>query len=245
MKYYDYAQTLKYFLDLYRRPVAVRFLKDEEEAPPDYRTDLNLTFCQFVMLAQRGDKLMAIADNLACANGATALGLMPMPEKIRNGEMLSRLNLFATPEIAAQASTLTPRIPFGAYPRILVAALDEADFEPQVVILQGKPAALMWVLIAGNHEVGGRYTFSTAISQGVCVDATILPFLEGKISLTLSCYGGRGATDQGEDEVLLGVPFKDLDKIVEVLPDLKNNIMKRGMDKKAYQRLQAKLDSAE
>lgn len=242
MEHYNYAQTLKYFLELYRRPVAIRFLKKDEEALPEYRSDLNLTFCQFVMLAQRGEKLLALADNLACANGAAALGLMAMPEKIKNGEMLSRLNLFATPEIAAQASTLTPRIPLGAYPRIMLAALDEADFEPQVVILQGKPAALMWVLIADNHQKGNRYTFTTAVSQGVCVDTAIIPFLEGRSNLSLSCYGGRGATDQGEDEVLLGVPFKDLESIVEVLPGLKNNIMKRGMEKGAYKRLQAKLE---
>ncbi len=243
MDYYNYAQALKYFLELYRRPVAVRFLSDEEEVSPDYRSDLDLSFCQFVMLAQRGDKLLATADNLACANGAAALGLRPLPEKIRSGEMHSRLNLFDSPELASQVSALTPRIPLGSYPRILLAALDEADFEPQVVILQGKPATLMWVLIANNYHKGGRYSFTTAVSQGVCVDATVIPFLEGNINLSLSCFGGRGSTDQKEDEVLLGLPFKDLEKIVEVLPELKNTIMKRSIEKTAYKRLQAKLEN--
>lgn len=241
LNYYNYTQSLKSFLELYRRPVAIRFISPMDSIPEGYRSDLDLTFCQFVMLAQEGEKLLANADNLACANGAAALGLRPLPEKIKNGEMHARLNAYARPEVAARISAVTPRIPLGDYPQILVAPLDEADFEPHVVIIQSSPEILMWILIADNHELGSRYAVSTAGSQGICVDASVIPFLDGNLNLSLSCFGSRGATDQKEDEMILGIPFNRLEAIIQALPELKNSVIKRAQEKTAYNRLQEKL----
>lgn len=243
MEYYNYSRSLKYFLDLYRQPVAVRFLTEEEKEPAGLDSELKLTFCQFVMLAQSGDQLMATADNVACANGAAALGLRPLPEKIRKGEMQTQLNVYGALDAAARVAAHTPRIAQESFDRILLSPLESAPFEPHIVILQGPPASLMWIAIADNYDNGERYSFTTAVSQGVCVDATVVPFLTGKMNLSMGCYGSRGATDQKDEEILLGVPFPRLDRIIELLPELKGSIIKRTREQGAYKRLQQKLNS--
>ncbi|MDD2620306.1 MAG: DUF169 domain-containing protein [Syntrophomonadaceae bacterium] len=243
MEYFNYSRSLKYFLELYRQPVAVRFLPQGENEPEGFKSELKLTFCQFVMLAQSGDMLIATADNVACANGAAALGLRPLPEKIRKGEMHTQLNVYGSLDAAAQVSALTPRLPQGSYSKILLSPLDSSPFEPDIVILQGPPAQLMWIVIADNYDNGERYSFSTAVSQGVCVDVSIVPFLTGKLNLSIGCYGSRGATDQKADEILLGVPFARLARIIDLLPELKGSIMKRTNEQGSYKRLQEKLNS--
>lgn len=243
MDYYNYSRSLKYFLDLYRQPVAIRFLTKEEKEPTGFNSESKLTFCQFVMLTQGGDHLMATADNVACANGAAALGLRPLPEKIRRGEMQTQLNIYGNLEAAARVVAHTPRLSEGDFERILLSPLDSAPFEPHIVIIQGPPACLMWIVIADNYDQGERYGFSTAVSQGVCVDATIVPFLTGKINLSMGCYGSRGATDQKAEEILLGIPFPRLARIVDLLPELKGSIIKRTREQGAYRRLQEKLNS--
>lgn len=243
MEYYNYSRSLKYFLDLYRQPVAIRFLTEEERVPAGFNSELKLTFCQFVMLAQSGDHLMATADNVACANGAAALGLRPLPEKIRRGEMQTQLNVYGNLEAAAHVAAHTPRLPLGNFDRILLSPLESAPFEPHIVIIQGPPACLMWVVVADNYDHGERYSFSTAVSQGVCVDTTVVPFLTGKMNLSIGCYGSRGATDQKAEEILLGIPFSRLARIIELLPELKGSIIKRTTEQGVYKRLQEKLNS--
>lgn len=243
MKYYNYSRSLKYFLDLYHQPVAVRFLTKEEKEPNGFDSELRLTFCQFVMLAQNGDHLIATAENVECANGAAALGLRSLPEKFRTGEIQAQLNVYGDLEAAAHAVAHTPSLPEGDFDRILLSPLDSAPFEPHIVIIQGPPACLMWMLIADNYEQGERYSFSTAVSQGVCVDATVVPFSTGRVNLSLGCYGSRDATDQKAEEALLGVPFPRLARIIELLPELKGSIIKRTREQGAYKRLQEKLNS--
>jgi len=243
MEYYNYTRSLKYFLDLYRQPVAIRFLTADEQEPAGFDSELKLTFCQFVMLAQSGDHLMATVNNVACANGAAALGLRPLPEKIRKGEMQTQLNVYGALDAAARVAAQTPRLPQESFDRILLSPLESAPFEPHIVILQGLPASLMWIVIADNYDNGERYSFSTAVSQGVCVDVSVVPFLTGKLNMSLGCYGSRGATDQKAEEILLGVPFERLARIIDLLPELKGSIIKRTKDQAAYKRLQEKLNS--
>lgn len=42
--------------------------------------------------------------------------------------------------------------------------------------------------------------------QATCVDATIIPYLEGRLNQSYGCYGCRDATDIGGNETVLGFP---------------------------------------
>jgi len=238
----EYSRILTELLKLERLPVAVRFIRKDEKIPAGYRTDLKLNFCQAVMLAQRGEKLLVTGENISCANGGAALGLMPLPEKIKSGEMHSKINVFGTADAAALLSVLTPRIGEGSYAGILLAPLLAPEFDPDVVVIQGTPFNIMSLIMADNHEKGIRYNFTTAASQGVCVDAVVVPFVTGMINTTLGCYGARNATDIREDELLMGIPRRHLDGIIIKLQELNEKLFERARKKPAFNRLREKMD---
>lgn len=238
----QYARTLTDIIGLVRLPVAVSFLSAEVEIPADYRSDLSLTYCQHLMMAQKGEKIAVTADNLACANGAAALGLRPLPEKIARGEMTYQLGVFADPAFGARLSQQTPRIPQGQYKGLLLAPLAAAEFEPDLVIIQGTPFNIMWILMANNFNKGDRGSFSTAVSQGICVDVTVIPLLTGNVNISLGCYGSRNATDEQHEEMLAGIPFALLPNIIEALPRLNDKVIDRTTRKPAYHRLATKME---
>ncbi len=234
MQNHEYAKILTDVLELVRQPAAVRFITESEEVPDNYTDDYNLSFCQFLMMAQRGYQLFADLYNVSCPNGAAALGLCPLPEEIRNGQVTLDMGVYASQVEGARVSALTPRLEKGKYRGILISPLAKAEFEPQVVVFQGRPFNIMWLMAAENYKRGTRLNFSTALCQGTCVDAVIVPFLNGDINLSLACYNSRNATDIGEDEILIGIPYEHLGDIVYALPRLKSSIITRSRAKPMY-----------
>jgi uncharacterized protein (DUF169 family) len=85
-----------------------------------------------------------------------------------------------------------------------------------------------------------RFTNSTAILQATCVDATIIPFIEQKLNLSFGCYGCRDATDIGNNESVLGFPFKDFHQIFDSLIQLNIKAIPDSRGKNAYTMLRKK-----
>ena len=95
----------------------------------------------------------------------------------------------------------------------------------------------MWIALASVRETGGRLHFSTAILQATCVDGTILPFTNQTLNVSMGCYGCREATDMAEAEAILGMPGKDLERIVAQLEQLSAKAMGRVRGKAVYKGL--------
>ena len=176
-------------------------------------------------------------DTIACPASASALGFKPLPEKLRTGEMLSAYGIFASKEAGKSTIDSMSRLPMGKYRAVAACPLGQAPYEPDVVVMESKPEHLMWIALASVRETGGRLEFSTAILQATCVDGTILPFLNQKLNGSLGCYGCREATDMAESECILGLPGKDLDRIVAQLEQLSTKAMGRVRSKAVYQGL--------
>jgi len=241
----EYAKIIIDVLELSRQPVAVRFIIGDEDVPDDYEEDLNLSFCQFLMMAQRGNQLYADVFNMTCPNGAAAFGLKELPKEIRSGQAGLDMGVYLSKEEGARVSALNPRLEKGKYQGILISPLASAEFEPHVVIFQGKPFEMMWLIAGENYKKGQRFTFSTALCQGTCVDATIVPFLTGEINLSLGCYNSRNATDIPEEDIFIGVPFDHLKDITEALPKLKEKIITRTREKEMYSLLKEEIELEE
>jgi uncharacterized protein (DUF169 family) len=70
------------------------------------------------------------------------------------------------------------------------------------------------------------------------VDATVVPFLDGRLNFSLGCYGCREATDLGPDESLLGFPAARLDALLGALEHLAGKAVARSRAKVALNDLQ-------
>jgi uncharacterized protein (DUF169 family) len=236
MKGKDAAVKLKDILCLIREPVGVKFFQDVPfldgfELPSERR------YCQGLMGASEGKRLLLTADNVSCPAAAWALGFKGPTPKLSSGEMPASMGIFGSPAAAKNTLDTMPRLNMGKYKAVACCPLAEAPFEPDVVVLEAAPEPLMWVALALVFESGGRLEFNTAILQATCVDVTILPFLTQKLNASLGCYGCREATNLAEGECVLGFPIKDLDTIVRSLQKLNERAIPRVRSKMIYKSL--------
>lgn len=231
------AKRLTEILGLERAPVAVRFIPQGEDLPSGFVAPEGVRYCQILMKASEGERVLLTPDHIACPASASALGFKPLPEKLQNGEMLAAYGIFASPEAGQNTIRSMPRLPMGQYQAVAACPLAEAPSEPDVVVLESQPEHLMWIALASVRQTGGRLTFSTGILQATCVDGTILPFMEQKLNASLGCYGCREATDMGEAECILGFPGQDLERIAIELEELASKALPRVRGKGVYQAL--------
>ena len=235
------ASVMKQILGLTYEPIAVKFLTEKTplagfEMPSERR------YCQVLMGAREGNKLLLTEDNISCPAAAWALGFKEPPSKLSSGEMPAGMGIFGSPAAAKNTLDIMPRLEMSKYQMVACCPLGQAPFEPDVVVLESVVEHLMWVALADVFETGGRLEFSTAILQATCVDGTIIPFLTQKIHASLGCYGCREATDLTESECVLGFPIKDLDSIVNSLLRLNERALPRVRGKAVYHALLSRQD---
>lgn len=233
----ELSSTVKDILNLEREPVGVKFVKENDlKTPRDtYDNETKTRYCQALMRASIGDKIMITAENISCPASAAAFGLKPLPEVLSTGKMLHNMGLFASMEAGAKAMAGMTRLDQGEYHALLLAPLDIIEVEPDVVVVESKPEHLMWLSLASIYETGERLFFDSAIFQATCVDSTVKPFVTGKINATLGCYGCRDATNIKDEENLIGIPYPMFAQIVTNLKHLAEKPMLKARAKGAYQ----------
>lgn len=230
------SRVLTEILGLISTPIAIKFWGDGVplrgfELPSERR------YCQVLMGARQGEKLLLTGDNISCPAAAWALGFKEPPAKLSSGEMPAAMGIFGSPIAATHTLDTMPRLEMGKYRMVACCPLGDALFEPDVVVMESVPEYLMWVALAQIFETGGRLEFSTAILQATCVDVTIIPFLTQRLNASLGCYGCREATDLTENECVLGFPIKDLETIVTSLRKLNEKAIPRVRGKAVYEAL--------
>lgn len=230
------TKALTDVLGLARAPVAVKFCEGEARLD-GFRMASGRRYCQALMGAGHGEKLLLTADNVSCPAAAWALGLKEPPAKLASGDTPAALGLFRSAAAAVHTLDTMPRLEMGKYAMVACCPLDAAPFKPDVVVMESMAEHLMWVALALVFETGGRLDFSTAILQATCVDVTIVPFLTQRLNASLGCYGCREATDLAEGECVLGFPFKDLGTTVTSLAKLDEKAIPGVRGKAVYSAL--------
>ena len=233
------ATALKHILGLAYEPIAVKFFENMV-ALDGFRLSSPRRYCQVLMGAREGQRLLLTADNVSCPAAAWALGFKQPPVKLSSGEMPAGMGIFGSPAAAKHTLDTMPRLKRGKYKMVACCPLGQSPFEPDVVVLESAPEHLMWVALAQVFETGGRLEFSTAILQATCVDVTIVPFLTQKLNASLGCYGCREATNLAERECVLGFPTKDLETIVSSLKKLSEKAIPRVRGKAIYKALMSR-----
>ena len=206
-------------LGLQNEPVAVTLIKKGENLPEGYvEPDKPIRHCQSIMRARKGEMLILPEEKEACPVGASALGIVPLPEKVRSGEFHYNLGLYESTEAASKMIDKRTALPEGSIRAVAVSPLSKAKVVPDVVIVSGTPEQVYWLIPAAiTFSVGGRVTVDMATAQASCVDSTIIPYVSGNINISLGCFGCRKSTDIKPEEMLVGIPMKRIPEIVRAL----------------------------
>lgn len=239
-QFFDKAMFLKELLQLQREPVGVKFLKHSDDLQSlnehEYEKDRKMRYCQALMLAGQDKKILLGKNNLACAAAGAAFGFMPLHPKLASGEGHFNTGVFSSLESAARIMNEMPRLQQGEYDAVAIGPLGEIDWEPDVIVIEAQPEAVMWLSLAEAYQSGQRLQFSTSVVQATCVDATVVPFSTGRANGSFGCTGCREATDLAFNEALIGLPGTHLDDIINNLKDLQEKVIPKNRSKPVYKR---------
>lgn len=227
-------------LGLERLPVGVKFLSvgDNLSVGQDsFEQSIKYRYCQALMRAGEGNKIILTVKNLVCPAAAAAFGFNSLVDKLQSGKMLEKMGLFKNKEAARRTMEAIPRLQLGRYERVILSALDRIDYVPDVIVVESQVENIMWLALASYFDQGERLTFNSSIFQASCVDSTLVPFLTQTINTSLGCFGCREATNITSGEALAGIPRSKFDKIVINLELLSQQAIPRARRKNVYRRL--------
>jgi len=97
-------------------------------------------------------------------------------------------------------------------------------------VLVVTPFQAMWIVNAFLYDRGGpRLTANFAGMQASCGDATVIPYRTGKVDFSVGCYGCRSAGGLAPEEMYVGLPRADLDRLMGAMERLKRAMRKFGV----------------
>lgn len=217
----EFAESFKNMLTLRWSPVAVKLLKTGEDIPENVvEPSIPLRHCQAITIARRGTSLYMPPSKHACPDGAAIMGLVPMSPKLRSGELYLLFKKLPNIECAQKMIASRPEFAAGTYRATVLAPLEEATFEPDVVIFTIYPEQLMWLCCASSYGSGERHVFHTSGYNATCADLTVQVMKSQKMNISFGCYGARAITEINDFEAYLSVPFNQLHSLVESLEKL-------------------------
>lgn len=217
----ELSQVYKETLNLRWSPVAVRLMRPGEEIPAGVvEPPMPLRYCQSIIVARRGNCLYMPPRRHACPDGSGILGLVDMSAKLRSGDLY--LLFKKLPDIETAQKMISTRQEFepGSYAATLVAPLEMAEFEPDVVIFTLWPEQAMWMCCAKTYATGERQVFRTSGYNSTCADLTVQVMKSGEMNVSFGCYGGRASTEIDDFEQYVSVPYEQLTLLAGALKKL-------------------------
>jgi uncharacterized protein (DUF169 family) len=222
-------------LGLESKPVGVRLIKQGEVSRNKAERLQQHRYCQALMKARHGAKVILDAEGIACPAAAAAFGFRPLPEGLRSGQGLVGFGIVSDPSVGRRMFEGMSRLEMGSLQQLELSPLEQAEEYPDVVVVEGPVEHLMWINLAYLHAIGGeRVLGSTAVLQATCVDSTIIPITENRLNFGFGCYGCREATDLGLNETVVGFPTAMLEKIVEHIAFLGQKAIPNSRAKKVF-----------
>jgi uncharacterized protein (DUF169 family) len=222
-------------LDLSLPPVGVCLLATPDQFPAGAQMLVRHRYCQALMRARHGEHVLLDGKGINCPAAAAAFGFRPLPEGLRNGKGLVGFGIVAEEETGRRMFEAMPMLEPGEITALHLFPLHEATTFPDVIVIEDAVEKLMWVSLAYLNVTGGeRIESSTAVLQAICVDSTIIPYLEERLNQGYGCYGCRDATDLGMHETVLGFPGSLLAAITEHLELLAEKAIPTSRSKRAW-----------
>ena len=175
-------------------PVAIK-ISDKEEVPAKFRRPKDIgrasvLMCQAIGLVRRyGWNFAMLNQDHGCAPSMIMFGIKPKPDYQERGEIVYPMYA-ATPEIGAITEKLVPQLQVGYLKSFLLAPLEKAPFNPDVVLVYGFPAQIVRLVQGLVFEEGGAIHSSFAGRAG-CGTEIIMPYHTGQCQVLLPGGGAR------------------------------------------------------
>lgn len=196
-------------------PFGVKLYESEGERPPKTaRPRHPMNVCQVTALVRYyGRSMYFTVEDMACAVGAVAVGLLEPPEDMRSGKIAAMLHTDL--KSAKKFTDLVPKIPYGKIKAVAAAPLSSLTFDPDQIVVYGNSAQIMRIVQGYLWEKGGRVNFSTGGEYSLCADIIAQVYNTDDIALAVPCFGDRKTGFAQDDELTVGFPARMKGEILE------------------------------
>jgi MtaA/CmuA family methyltransferase len=219
------AKTADGELSLYVRPqtfpVAIRMLRPGEAIPDRARRPardfkkLSMN-CQVIDMARRYGWTIALTrEDSICSLGIAALGLEKPTHMFSSGTLCEGMYT-ETKQAGQRSEAAVDRFGPGEYTGLLVAPLDRAAFEPDLVCVYGNPAQVMRLTQAALWKKGGKLA-SAFGGRVVCSDIIVTTMRTDQPQVILPCSGDRIFGQTQDHEMAFTIPWTQMEEILEGL----------------------------
>lgn len=183
---YDNSFSILSRFKLEYPPVGVKFSPVSPDNLPEL--DKKLALCEMLKKAQEGNSFYAGIENHACEAGAYVLGQGAMKESFLNGRYGAGLKIFSGTRAAARLYQHIPVLNPGIVNYLYFSPIEQADFEPDLVIMIADIGQTEIILRAMSYNTGGIWTskFTPAIG---CAWTYIYPYKTGKMNYSITGLG--------------------------------------------------------
>lgn len=200
-------------------PLAVRMCQTDE-LPERVRLPMRdlgfkVALCQAITMARRYGWVVAQAlDDSSCSLGALSLGFLFPKEGWLDGSFGETLG--QDKETAAASAQNLPCLEYGRYSHVLMAPLERAVFEPQVVVVYGNPAQVMRLIQGRLADGTSRLSFDVR-GGASCANCIALPIITDECQLVMPGPGERINCSAQDSEMAVAIPISKVDQVVSGL----------------------------
>ena len=225
----DIDKTMSTYIRPQTYPVAVKMLKDEKEIPKDAQRPLKdfghpVTLCQALALCRTEEVTVVLDRNSqSCPIALVGLGFVKPEEYLSGNYMVVPINL--SPEARKKAAASMPRFKFGQFNAVVLAPIQTASFDPDVIIFYGNGTQVMR-MIQGAVFASGEPLTSMSVGSGGCLLAVVAPVLEGACKYSIPGNGARRVGLVADELVEFAMPknrFEEVMKGLELSHEGKQN----------------------
>jgi uncharacterized protein (DUF169 family) len=184
-------------------PVSVLFTHEEGGVSPDL-------YCELIQRARSGESF--IIKDQGCRVGAYVLG----DTEITPLDYYYESRRYSNMDAARTATENLQRMKKKSR-SIKIAPLTGEKFDIMLLFLT--PERAMRIVQAHAYICGKPFEMRTGGIASICSDCTAYP-LQGRIGISLGCKGSRKHSKYGDDEVVVGIPFKLAKELDEALGNI-------------------------
>jgi uncharacterized protein (DUF169 family) len=201
------------------QPVGVKYFIKRPDMVD--RLDRDMTFCEMLGWAQKGNSFYADPENHTCEAGTYVLGQTDIKEPYINGEYGTGLQVFESPRSATRLYQHISTIGRGVVNYVAFSPLDKLPFEPDLLIILANVSQAEILLRAMSYKTGEMWLSRYTAAIG-CSWIFVFPYLNGKINYTTTGlgFGMKRRKIYPEGLQLISIPFDMLPSLLHTLQDM-------------------------
>jgi uncharacterized protein (DUF169 family) len=195
-------ETLNLYIRPETFPLALKLCRSESELPERVRMPMRdfgykITLCQGYGIARRFRWVIAVGkDDQRCIGGASAMGFIA----------------------GRPREDPAKRLESGKYCHLLIAPIEIAEFEPDLIVIYGNPAQIMR-LVQSARQGTGQDVSTIATGGGDCGDIVARTTISDQCQFILASGGDRAMGGAQDHEVIFTMPKSKVEAVVKGLED--------------------------